>query len=481
MVELVLFGTFFVLLFLSVPVAFAIGLAAFVAVLVVAGTSGLSSLPGVMQNAMVNETLLAIPFFILAGVVMEYTGISQRLIDLANSLVGRFKTGLALVVIIAAFFFSAISGSGPATVAAIGSIVIPAMVRRGYRPSDAAALLASSGSLGIVIPPSITLIIFGVIASEYQAVSISRLFIAAIVPGLLLAVAIYMVVIFRHRRMLVTTTSSADAANLESIPAGQTVRPAGAGQGPQTYIDAGLESAEGQVRALSSKVGRSSNTLRSVSLDFLRAIPGLLVPVIILGGIYSGIFTPTESAVVAVVYALIVGVLIYRDLKIGQLYKIGITAVVQSSVVLIIVGSASMFGYVVTRENIATTFADAMFALSTHPVPVMFICIVLLVIIGAFIDAVSALYLFVPILVPVLLGVGYDITTLGVMMTVALALGLMTPPVGVNLFVAAGLAKTTLWDTAKSAVPYMLAAMVVTVLVAFVPALSNWLPDLLLD
>src|SRR5699024_8453500 len=167
MVELVLFGTFFILLFLSVPVAFSIGLAAFAAVFVVVGENGLGSLPGVMQNAMVTETLLAIPFFILAGVVMEYTGISQRLIDLADALVGRFKTGLGLVVIVAAFFFSAISGSGPATVAAIGSILIPAMVARGHRPSDAAALVASSGSLGIVIPPSITLIIFGVVASEY--------------------------------------------------------------------------------------------------------------------------------------------------------------------------------------------------------------------------------------------------------------------------------------------------------------------------
>jgi C4-dicarboxylate transporter DctM subunit len=212
----------------------------------------------------------------------------------------------------------------------------------------------------------------------------------------------------------------------------------------------------------------------------IRAIPGLLVPVIILGGIYSGIVTPTESAIVAVAYALFVGLVVYRDLKVKQLYNIGLSAVVQSSVVMVIVGSASMFGYVVTRNNIATSFAETLFGLSTNPVVVMLICILLLVVIGAFIDAVSALYLFVPILVPVLLEMGYDITTIGVMMTVNLALGLMTPPVGVNLFVAAGLAKTTLWDTAKSAVPFMVTGLLITVLVAYVPALSNWLPDLLL-
>lgn len=489
MVELILFGTFFALLLLSVPVAFAIGLAAFAAVFFVTGEGGLGSLPGVLQNAMVTETLLAIPFFILAGVVMEYTGISQRLIDLADALVGRFKTGLGLVVIVAAFFFSAISGSGPATVAAIGSILIPAMVARGYRPSDAAALLASSGSLGIVIPPSITLIIFGVVASEYESVTITRLFMAAIVPGILLALAIYVVVLLRHSKMLAANIPKEQRQQVvgmslktdkELVNTSQTSGGSGsvAIESPAASQKV-VTQARNQVSELAASTPKPAS-LQTVLHHLIRAIPGLLVPVIILGGIYSGIVTPTESAIVAVAYALFVGLVVYRDLKVKQLYNIGLSAVVQSSVVMVIVGSASMFGYVVTRNNIATSFAETLFGLSTNPVVVMLICILLLVVIGAFIDAVSALYLFVPILVPVLLEMGYDITTIGVMMTVNLALGLMTPPVGVNLFVAAGLAKTTLWDTAKSAVPFMVTGLLITVLVAYVPALSNWLPDLLL-
>lgn len=171
LLELVMFGSFFLLLFLSVPVAFALGLAAVISVIYVSGTSGLASLPGVMQAQMGTETLLAIPFFVLAGVIMEYAGISQRLIAFADAMVGHRKNGMALVTVIAAFFFAAISGSGPATVAALGTILIPALVRRGYRPGDASALMASSGSMGIVVPPSITLIIYGVLASEYQRVA----------------------------------------------------------------------------------------------------------------------------------------------------------------------------------------------------------------------------------------------------------------------------------------------------------------------
>lgn len=476
MIELLLFASFFALLLLSVPVAFAIGLAAAIAVFMTSGFGSLISLPGVMQHTLASDTLLAIPFFILAGVIMEFSGISRRLIDLANALMGRLKTGLALVVIVAAFFFSAISGSGPATVAAIGSILIPAMVARGYKPSAAAGLMASSGSLGIVIPPSLTLIIFGVVASDYETVSIGRLFMASIVPGVILALGLYGVVLLRHRTML-AKPALANTDNLHRLEVGLTARGVGRNSAREDHDNGDLAAAASpETGQTVLGAGMSS---RKIFTSVVAAIPGLIVPVIILGGIYGGVFTPAESAIVAAVYATVIGVFVYRDLNFGDFYRLGISAVKQSSVVMIIVGCASMFGYVVTRHQIAESFADLVFSISSNSVIVMLLCILLLLAIGAFIDAISALYLFVPILVPVLLAVGYDITTLGVMMTINLAAGLLTPPVGVNLFVAAGLAKESLWNTSKASFPYLLVAVGVTIAVAFIPALSNWLPNLL--
>lgn len=432
MTEVILFGVFFVLLLLSVPVAFALGLGAVAAILYTAGPFGLANVTNVLFSSIQTETLLAIPFFILAGAIMEYAGISARLIGFADAMVGHRKTGMALVVIIAAFIFAAISGSGPATVAALGTILIPALVRRGYHTRHAAALMASAGSMGIIVPPSITLIIFGVLATEYSRVSIGRLFMGGILPGILMAVALYLASRFVPRTDVATVSGVAQKAT-------------------------------GQQRRLAA----------------LNALPGLMVPVIILGGIYGGIFTPTESAVVAAVWALIVGFFIYRELKISDFKKIFVTSAMQSATVMIIVGAASIFAYVITRQHVAESVANAIFGLTQNPIAVMALVIVVLLVVGALIDAISALYLFVPLLAPVLLQAGFDITTIGVMMTVNLAVGLVTPPVGINLFVAAGIAKEPLINVAKGVIPFMIAGVIVTVLTAYVPFLSNFLPDLL--
>lgn len=459
MIGVVLFGSFFVLLLLGVPVAFSLGVAACISLVAMGGVGELSIVPNVFTASVASETLLAIPFFILAGVIMEYAGISRRLVDFAHACVGGRKHGLAIVVIIAAFFFSAISGSGPATVAAIGSILIPALIRHGYAARHATSLLASAGSMGIIVPPSVAFIIFAVVVSDYAGVSIVRLFVAGIVPGILLAVALVVASLFLPRTRPATVTAGGSGGD---TAAGER------GGASTVLVDGGGE-----------RGGDEHAGPQRFAASFGKAIPGLLVPLIILGGIYGGIVTPTESAVVAAVYALLVGLFVYREITPRQLYRILVTASAQSAVVMLIVGAASVFAYVVTVNEIAENLSDALLGLTGNSVLIVLLAIAVLLIVGAFVDAVSALYLFVPIIAPVLLEAGVDVTTIGVMMVVNLALGLVTPPVGVNLFVAAGIAKVPLIEVVKGIRPFFAAGLIVLLLVSYVPQLSNWLPDLL--
>ncbi|OLT46996.1 C4-dicarboxylate ABC transporter permease [Saccharomonospora sp. CUA-673] len=470
MIGAVLFASFFVLLLLGVPVAFALGVAACVALVAMGGFTELSLVPNVFTASVSSETLLAIPFFILAGVIMEYAGISRRLVDFAHACVGGRKHGLAIVVVLAAFFFSAISGSGPATVAAIGTILIPALMRHGYRARHATSLLATAGSMGLIVPPSVAFIIFAVVVSDFEGVSIVRLFVAGIIPGILLAAALMIASLFLPRRQV-------------AAPARVGV---GGGGGADTESGAGGDGSDGTEGPGGSGVDggggaalESDEPARGFGASLVKAIPGLLVPLIILGGIYGGIVTPTESAVVAAAYALIVGLLVYREIQLRQLYRILVTASAQSAVIMLIVGAASVFAYVVTANEIAESISAALLGLTDSRALIVLLAIVLLLIVGAFIDAVSALYLFVPVIAPVLLAAGVDVTTIGVLMVVNLALGLVTPPVGVNLFVAAGIARVPLVEVVKGIRPFFLAGLAVVLLVAYVPALSNWLPDLL--
>ncbi|MCP2254008.1 TRAP transporter, DctM subunit [Prauserella aidingensis] len=480
MIGVVLFGSFFVLLLLGVPVAFSLGVAACVSLVAMGGFGELSIVPNVFTASVASETLLAIPFFILAGVIMEYAGISRRLVDFAHACVGGRKHGLAIVVIIAAFFFSAISGSGPATVAAIGSILIPALIRQGYAARHATSLLASAGSMGIIVPPSVAFIIFAVVVSDYAGVSIVRLFVAGIVPGILLAAALVVASLLLPRTRPATVTAGGSGGSGGDAAEGRT----GGGTAVLVGDDDGNEGGNGEHGDGDGKHGDGSDGGEHVgpqrfAASFGKAIPGLLVPLIILGGIYGGVVTPTESAVVAAVYALLVGLFVYREITPRQLYRILVTAAAQSAVVMLIVGAASVFAYVVTVNEIAENLSDALLGLTGNSVLIVLLAIAVLLIVGAFIDAVSALYLFVPIIAPVLLEAGVDVTTIGVMMVVNLALGLVTPPVGVNLFVAAGIAKVPLAEVVKGIRPFFAAGLVVLLLVAYVPALSNWLPDLL--
>lgn len=438
MTALSLFGTFFALVFLRVPIAIALGVASIFMLVVSSGVFGLEMVTDIMYTSVAKFTLLAIPFFILAGVIMEQVGISKRLIDFAQTLVGHRKSGIVLVTVIVAIFFAAISGSGPATVAAIGGILIPAMVKNGYKKETAGSLVASSGAIGIVIPPSIAFIVFAVVAGDQIPVTINRLFAAGVVPGILMGIGfIIAAMIVRSRQ---------EKRGEFVLPEGLEIKKA---------------------------------TKKEQWDAFVGALPGLMIPVIILGGIYGGFFTPTEAAVVAVVYGLIVGVVVNRKDTFEKMYKIFVEAALQTAVVMIIVSAASVFAYIITTEQIARDMSDSIMALTSNPIIILLLINIILLIAGAFIDAISAYYIFVPILLPIILFLEVDPTVFGVIMTVNLAIGLFTPPVGLNLYVAAGISKTNIVEISKGVVPFVIAAIVVLMLVTYIPALSTFLPDLL--
>ncbi|MEZ3160993.1 TRAP transporter large permease [Microbacterium sp. BWT-B31] len=491
MIELVLFGTFVVCLFLGVPVAVSMGLSAFATIVFTSGVKALAPASSILYAGLSSETLLAIPFFILAGVIMELTGISRRLVEFADACFGHMKNGIALTAILTALLFSSISGSGPATVAAIGGILIPALAKHGYSKRHSASLVATSGELGIILPPSIAYIVFAVVAADYAGpgvgrVTIGRLFMAGVVPGLTLVVVLYLIARFLPRDMEIAKVNA--AAHLSQAMGESTRRQkptvTATGAIASTADDTGLltmsevtpeNATSGGEIGMPVKRARASVVFKT----FLRAVPGLLVPVIILGGIYGGIFTPTESAAVASVYALVVGLFVTRELKLSEVFKIFTTAGVMSGRIMLIIASATLFAYVITRNQIARHVADWMLNLTDSIVLLVLIVNLALLIAGMFLDAISAFYLFIPLFVPVLLELGMDLTTIGVMMTMNLAIGLITPPVGIDLFVAASIAKISFGEAVKGIIPFVFSGVVVLLLVTFIPALSNWLPDLL--
>lgn len=445
MIAIILFGVFFLLLFLRVPIAIALGAASILSLISTMGTSSLGLISDIMYTSVAKFTLLSIPFFIIAGVIMDYAGISKRLINFADTFVGHKKHGMALVTVITALFFAAISGSGPATVAAIGGILIPALVKNGYKTESAAALLSGTGATGIVIPPSIALIVFAVVAGDSISVSIGRMFIAGIIPGLLMGVGFYLAAIYVKKK-------DTKAMMLEAQKAG---------------IDFEI--------AATKEVATPKERWQA----FSGAIWGILVPVIILGGIYGGVFTPTESAVVAVFYGLFVGIFIHKELKLKDIKRILIDSGVQTATVMLIVSSASLFAYVITTEGIADLISDAVLGLSENKYIILILVNIILLIAGMFMDAISAYYIFVPILLPIMIALGVDPTVFGVFMTVNLAIGLFTPPVGVNLYVACGISNISLNKISKAIIPFVVASIAVLILITYIPALSTFLPDLL--
>ncbi|GED53936.1 TRAP transporter large permease [Brevibacillus borstelensis] len=418
-----LFGSFFLLLFLNMPIAVALGLSTAITLLLF--DLPIQSLPPTLYSSLTKFTLLAIPFFFLAGLIMERAGISKRLIQLAQTLTGHFTGGLAIVSVVAACFFAAISGSGPATMAAVGAIIIPAMVKQGYRKDMSAGLLATAGGIGIIIPPSIAYIIYGVIAE----VSIGKIFMAGIVPGLLMGAILALTGYMIARKEQIPTLPKASARDI--------------------------------VAALKD------------------ASWGLMAPVIILGGIYTGIFTPTESAVVAVFYGLFVGIFIYKEIKIKHLPSLLVESAKTTAMIMLIVASASTFAWLITVEGIAEDLANSLMSIAPNTITMMLMINLVLLIAGMFVDAISAFYIFLPIFLPILTMMDIDPVHFGVMMTMNLAIGLVTPPVGLDLYVACGLAKISLKEISKGVIPFIVASILALLVITYIPSITLWLPELL--
>lgn len=421
---------FFVLLFLRVPVAFALGLSSLYAMWAIG--FGLDLVGDLLASGISKFSLLAIPFFILAGTLMGTVGIAERMIRFFRVLVGALPGGMGIVGTVVCLFWGAVSGSGPASVAAIGPLIIKGMAEDGYPRPFAAALVCTGAALSIVIPPSIGLVIYGVIAET----SIAELFIAAIVPGMVMGALMLLTLPFADR----ARTAARSGAGLASLV-------------PPPYAD----------RPYGERLARS----------FVDAFWGLLTPVVILGGIYAGVFTPTEAAIVATVYALLVGLFVYRTLTWRTLYAALVEASSSSAVVMLVVAFASLFGWVVTVDDLVGKYSSVLLGLSDNQWVILFVIMAVVLVAGMFMDAITIMFITLPIFLPVVRELGWDPVWFGVLLMVNLAIGLFTPPVGINLFVAANITRLSLEKIALGAIPFLLTSLVGLALVAAFPGLSR--------
>ena len=419
----ILFASLIALFLLGVPIAISIGSATFLALL----SSPIPStvLVQKMFTAMDSFPLMAVPFFILAGALMETGGISRRLIHLANTFVGHYSGGLAFVAIIASMFFGAISGAAAACVAAIGAVIIPEMVARGYGKPYTAAVQATAGTLGVMIPPSIPMIIYCVMTG----VSVGALFMAGIVPGVIVGVSLMFT----------------------------------------AWIIARKRGYKGERRFT---WGERQNA-------FKEAFWALMMPVIILGGIYGGIFTPTEAAVVAVVYGLFIGFFVYREIRVSNLKTVFVNTAVSTAIIMLIIGASSAFSWVITSKRVPQMVAEGMLSLSSNPVVILLLINLLLLFIGTFMETVASIIILVPVLMPVLATIGVDPLHFGIVIVVNLAIGMVTPPLGICLFVSCGIAKISLEEISRAALPFILVMILDVLLLTYLPVLSIGLPRLL--
>lgn len=423
MTMLVLIVLALILFAIGVPIAIALALAT-TAAIITTGIFGLEVVPQQMFNALNSFPLMAIPFFVLAGHLMQVGGISARLVRFGNALIGHVTGGLAMTAILASMFFAAISGSGAATVAAIGAIVVPAMLAQGYERGFTGANQAVAGSLGVILPPSIPLILYAVAANE----SAGDLFIASIIPGLLITAT-----------LLIFAFSVAKRRGYSGV---------------------------------------ERTTFRELVVSFRKSILPLSMPIIVLGGIYSGVFTPTEAAVVAVFYATIVGIL-YREITLPKISKALSDAAVTSGIVMLVIASAGLFAFFINVLGVPTDVVNFLTDMNLGVIGFLIVANLLLLVAGMFIEAAAAILIFVPILLPMATTLGIDPVHFGIIMVVNLAVGLVTPPVGLNLFVASDVAQVGQVTLVKAVVPFIGVLIVNIALISALPQLSMWLPSLL--
>ena len=408
-----LFGVFLVALLVGIPVAFAIMLAAMA--VMTAGDVGLGMIAQRMFASTNSFPLIAVPFFILAGDLLAQGTISKYLVEFAESFLGMIKGGLSIVSVVTGMFFAAISGSGAATTAAVGSTLIPQLKERGYDEDSAAALIAAAGTIGVVIPPSVPMVLYAVSSGE----SLSRLFTNGFLPGVLMGAILIIIALAQ--------------AYKHNYPKG------------------------------------AKFSLKNVLLTFVRAFPGLLMPMIILGGIFSGKFTASEAAAVAVVYALLVSFLVYRDMTFKKLFEIMAGSAKTSAVIMIIIACSGPFGWVLASYKIPEAIAGSILGASTNQYVLLFMIALVIIIAGVFMETSSAIIILTPVFLPLVQSLGIDLVHFGILFVVGIAIGMITPPVAINLFVASGITGKPIELIAKAVVPYLLGLLFVFLLIVYLP------------
>ncbi|MBA2777547.1 TRAP transporter large permease [Billgrantia kenyensis] len=410
-----LFLLFFAFMLLGVPIALAIGASTLLAL----NAQGVPLMVVTQQmfQGINSFALVAVPMFILAGDLMAQGKVSEKLVDFADSLFGFLKGGLSIVSVGAGMFFAAISGSGAATTAAVGSSLVPELKRKGYDPASAASLIAASGTIGVVIPPSVPMIIYAVIAQQ----SVSRLFLNGIIPGVLMGIGLAAIAITQAYR--------------RNYPRGTELSPA------------------------------------TIWRTFKSASWGLMTPVIILGGIFSGIFTPSEAAVVAVNYALLVSLFVYRDLTLPDIYRILIRSAMTTSVIMLVIATSAVLSWTLSSWQVPGAIAHSVLSLSTNPYVIMLLIVGVILLTGVFIETASALIILTPVLLPLVLQLGIDPIHFGIIIVMGLAIGMITPPVAINLYVASSVTQLPLERITRAIIPYLLGLIAVLLLVVYVPIL----------
>ena len=412
---LILFGMFIALLAVGVPVGFSICSAAGITLFAGLGDAKMMMLAQRMFVSCDSFSLIAVPFFIFAGDLLAGGKISKVLVEFCESLLGMIKGGLSVVSVLAGMFFAAISGSGAATTAAVGATLVPELKKRGYHEDEAAALIAAAGTIGVVIPPSVPMVLYAVIAEE----SVNHLFQAGFLPGFMMGAILIAIALFQAYKY--------------NYPKGAALN------------------------------------LKNVTRTFLRAIPGILMPLIILGGIFSGYFTPSEAAAVAVIYALLVSTFVYRDMTWKKLYTTMLGSAKTSAVIMIIIACSGPFGWALANWRIPETISAAVLSVSSNKYIILFLISVIILIAGVFMETSSAIILLTPVFLPLIRALGISTLHFGILFVVGIAIGMITPPVAINLFVASGITNQPLTKIAKAVIPYLIGLIIVFFFIVYGP------------